>query len=86
MLLLPQIPPVALLWKPYLMPAEITVSTVRERNAARNARSVATNARTENGSAAMTATVTVKSTKTAMMINTATTVNRKTVNDVVFRT
>ena len=62
------------------MPAEITENTVRERNAARNARSVAISAKTENGSAAMTATVTVKSTTTAMMINTATTVNKKAVS------
>lgn len=61
------------------MPAEITENTVRERNAARNARSVVISVKTENGSAAMTATVTVKSTKTAMIINTATTVNKKAV-------
>lgn len=62
------------------MPAEITENTGRERIAARNARSVVISVKTENGSAAMTATVTVKSTKTAMMINTVTTVNKKAVS------
>ena len=59
------------------MPAEITENTVRERNAARNARSVAISAKTET---ATTAIAMIKTTTTAMMINTATTVNKKAVS------
>lgn len=59
------------------MPAEITVSTVRERNAARNARSVVISAKTET---VTTAIAMIKTTKTAIMINTATTVNKKAVS------
>ena len=60
-----------------MMPAEITENTVRERIAARNARSVVISVKTET---ATTAIAMIKTTITAIMINTATTVNKKVVS------